>query len=238
MSPRPEHRGAVGDDRDHVALEREVEGLQAVLGDRLADPGDAGHVGDREVVAGLERARAWSSRSCRPGASGRCGRTRRRRGRRRGPPPRRRSTRRAPGREALTTSSRITDLCPAAHQVDGADVAAHLADRRRELAEQVGLGGVHLDAEGDAVLGARGDGQRGLLGGVGGGRSLTGRQRSGRRGYPPSPAPADTAAPPATAPLLLIDGNSLAYRAFLALPGHHRHRRRASRPTPSTGSRR
>ena len=28
----------------------------------------------------------------------------------------------------------------------------------------------------------------------------------------------DTAAPPATGPLLLIDGNSLAYRAFHALP--------------------
>ena len=74
-----EHRGAVGDDRDHVALDRELEGLRAVLGDRLADPRHARHVGHREVVAGLERARGWSSRSCRPGASGRCGRRTRRR---------------------------------------------------------------------------------------------------------------------------------------------------------------
>ena len=51
----PEHRRAVGDDRDRVALDREVEGLLAVLGDLHADPRDAGRVGHREVVARLQR---------------------------------------------------------------------------------------------------------------------------------------------------------------------------------------
>jgi hypothetical protein len=55
MSPRPEHGGPVADDRDRVALDRELEGLLAVLGDRLADARHAGRVGHREVVAGLDR---------------------------------------------------------------------------------------------------------------------------------------------------------------------------------------
>ena len=50
-----EHGGAVGDDGDRVALDRVLEGLVAVLGDRHADARDAGRVGHREVVAGLER---------------------------------------------------------------------------------------------------------------------------------------------------------------------------------------
>ncbi len=51
----PEHRGAVADDRDRVLLDREVPDLADVLGDRGADPRDAGRVSHREVVAGPER---------------------------------------------------------------------------------------------------------------------------------------------------------------------------------------
>ena len=52
---QPEHGGAVGDDGDRVALDRVLEGLVAVLGDRHADARDARRVGHREVVARLER---------------------------------------------------------------------------------------------------------------------------------------------------------------------------------------
>ena len=50
-----EHGGAVGDDGDRVALDRVLEGLVAVLGDRHADARDARRVGHREVVARLQR---------------------------------------------------------------------------------------------------------------------------------------------------------------------------------------
>ncbi len=49
-----EHRGSVGDHRDGVALDRVLEGLVFVVGDRQADAGDAGRVDHREVVAGLQ----------------------------------------------------------------------------------------------------------------------------------------------------------------------------------------
>ena len=51
----PEHRGAVGDDRDAVLLDRQVPDLLGVVGDRAADARDARGVGHREVVARLER---------------------------------------------------------------------------------------------------------------------------------------------------------------------------------------
>ncbi len=50
-----QHGRAVGDDGDGVALDRVLEGLVLVVGDRQADPGDAGRVDHREVVPGLER---------------------------------------------------------------------------------------------------------------------------------------------------------------------------------------
>ena len=50
-----EHRGAVGDDRDGVALDRVLERLVGVVGDRQADARDAGRVDHREVVARLQR---------------------------------------------------------------------------------------------------------------------------------------------------------------------------------------
>ena len=50
-----EHGAAVGDDGDRVLLDRVLERLGAVGVDLLADPRDAGRVGHREVVAGLQR---------------------------------------------------------------------------------------------------------------------------------------------------------------------------------------
>ena len=47
--------GAVGDDGDGVALDRQPADVLGVIGQRQADPGDAGRVGHRQVVAGLER---------------------------------------------------------------------------------------------------------------------------------------------------------------------------------------
>ena len=55
MSPRPEHRGAVGDDGHRVRLDRVLERLLAVLGDRRAHARDARRVGHRQVVAALQR---------------------------------------------------------------------------------------------------------------------------------------------------------------------------------------
>ena len=69
-----EHRGAVGDDGDRVALDRVLEGLVGVVGDRRADARDAGRVGHREVVARLQRRACCAARSCRRRASGTCGR--------------------------------------------------------------------------------------------------------------------------------------------------------------------
>ena len=50
-----EHGRAVGDDRDRVLLDGQVPDLLGVGRDRLADARDAGRVGHREVVAGLQR---------------------------------------------------------------------------------------------------------------------------------------------------------------------------------------
>ncbi len=51
----PEHRGAVAHDGDRVLLDREVPDLAGILGDRDAHARDAGRIGHREVVAGLQR---------------------------------------------------------------------------------------------------------------------------------------------------------------------------------------
>ena len=50
-----EHRRAVGDDGDGVALDGQAAGVGGVLGDRQADAGDAGGVDQREVVAVADR---------------------------------------------------------------------------------------------------------------------------------------------------------------------------------------
>ena len=52
-----EHGGAVGDDGDGVGHPGVVLGHRRVRGDRLADPGDAGGVGERQVVGAGERDR-------------------------------------------------------------------------------------------------------------------------------------------------------------------------------------
>jgi hypothetical protein len=53
--PQPEDGAAVRDDGDGVALDRVLEGLVAILGDRAAHAGDAGRVGHGEVVARAQR---------------------------------------------------------------------------------------------------------------------------------------------------------------------------------------
>ena len=52
MSPRPEHRRAVRDDRHEVALARVLVGELRVLLDREAGPRHAGRVGQRQVALG------------------------------------------------------------------------------------------------------------------------------------------------------------------------------------------
>ena len=52
---QPEHGGAVGDDRDRVALDRQRPRGLGVVVDRGRHARDAGRVGHREVVAGLDR---------------------------------------------------------------------------------------------------------------------------------------------------------------------------------------
>ena len=51
----PEHGAAVGDDRDRVALDRQVPDLLGILGDRAADARHARRVGHREVIARPDR---------------------------------------------------------------------------------------------------------------------------------------------------------------------------------------
>ena len=53
--PEPEHRAAVGHDRDGVALDRQRPGRLGVLVDRRGHARDARRIGHREVVAGLDR---------------------------------------------------------------------------------------------------------------------------------------------------------------------------------------
>ena len=51
----PEHRGAVADDGDRVALDREVPDLLRIVRDRARDARDARRVDHREVFARLQR---------------------------------------------------------------------------------------------------------------------------------------------------------------------------------------
>ena len=51
----PEHRRAIGDDRDSVALDRVLKGPFGVVRDRQAHARNAGRVGHREVIARLQR---------------------------------------------------------------------------------------------------------------------------------------------------------------------------------------
>ena len=70
-----EHRGAVGDDRHRVALDRVLEGLVGVVADRRCTrarrPGCRPSRGRRASSAGA----CCAVRSCRPRAAGRCGRS-------------------------------------------------------------------------------------------------------------------------------------------------------------------
>ena len=71
-----EHGGAVGDDGDGVRHPGVVLGHRRVGGDRLAHPGHARRVGQREVVAAVERRPSSGPPSCRRRAGRRPGRRR------------------------------------------------------------------------------------------------------------------------------------------------------------------
>ena len=60
-----EHRGAVGDDRDEVAARGVAERVRRVGDDLLAGRGDAGRIGEREVVLVDELLGRVRSRPCR-----------------------------------------------------------------------------------------------------------------------------------------------------------------------------
>ena len=70
----PEHRGAVGDDRDRVALDRVLEGLVRVVGDRQAHARDARACRPSRGRRGSSAGACCAVRSCRPRAAGTCGR--------------------------------------------------------------------------------------------------------------------------------------------------------------------
>ncbi len=102
------------------------------------------------------------------------------------------------------------------NEVDGLERASSLGDLRRQLAERL-LARVELDPDRDAVL--SGGSHRAL---IIGGPPRRGRGRS-YDGYVPTTtqkkAPAKgTKGKKKAGELFLIDGNSLAYRAFFALP--------------------
>ena len=145
-----EHGGAVRDDRDRVALDRVLEGLVAVVVDRHADARDARRVGHREVVARLERLLvALLDLAADVHAQGAVGGVDHRR--------------------AVDGVDRLDDLAAVLvargvdgdvaqrvaalerDEVDGADRAAGVADRARDLAEHAGAV-VDLDADRQGVL--------------------------------------------------------------------------------------
>ena len=51
----PQHGGAVGDDADEIGAGRQRRGLRGVGGDGEAGDGDAGRVGERQIVLGCQR---------------------------------------------------------------------------------------------------------------------------------------------------------------------------------------
>ena len=151
--PEPEHGAAVGDDGHGVALDRVLEGAVLVLGDRQADAGDARRVEHREVVAGLQRVAValfdLAPEMQQEGAVGGVDRL----------GPRDRVDRLddvAPVLARPGVDDDVPQAAGAVHldDVDGAHDAARGADLAGDGAERV-LGAVELDADRDAVLGAR-----------------------------------------------------------------------------------
>ena len=148
-----EHRGAVGDHGDGVRLDRVVEGLGLVLGDVLADAGDARRVGHREVVAGLQRVLVvLLDLALLVHLEGAVGEAEYARAARR--PDRAQDL--LPLLRAVGVDRELANplaLGPGAgNQVDRLQRATGLSDLRSELAERL-LARIELDADGDAVLG-------------------------------------------------------------------------------------
>ena len=118
---------------------------------------------------------------------------------------------------ASTVMSRTQALADL-DEVDRADRPAGVADRARDLPEHA-RAVVDLDADGQAVLGGRGGahGRRSLRSGP---WRAAQRARAGRRRRRPAHVarPRERSGGRVPDELFLIDGNSLAYRAFFALP--------------------
>ena len=170
-----QHGASVGDDRDRVLLDRELERLRAILGDLGAHPRHAGRVGHREVVARLQgvlvvlldlaaamhRHRAVDvAEDARPAG---------------GPD----------GAQDLLPVALVARVdrelahslalaARAGHEIDALKLAAGLGDLCGQLAQRL-LARVELDAHDDGVLGA--DGGRGGHGGGSYGRSVGGAGR-------------------------------------------------------------
>jgi hypothetical protein len=133
----PEHGGAVGDDRHRVALDRVLERLVAVGVDGHADARDPGRVRHREIVAGLQRvlvALLDLAADVHPQRA--VGRVDHLRALDR--------VDRGHDRAAVLVARRVDGDVPERvaalerHEVDGADRAAGVADRARDLAEHAG----------------------------------------------------------------------------------------------------
>ena len=158
MSPRPRTARAVADDGHRVALDRVLERLLGVVGDRLADARDARRVGHREVVAGAQRvavalldlaAQVQQERAVGDVDDARA--VDARRSRRAGRP-------RRPAPSVSTVMSRTRWRASASTRSIGADRPARAADGAGDLREHARAVG-DLHAQDEAVLGGR-PGQR------------------------------------------------------------------------------
>ena len=219
-----EHGRAVGDNRDGVLLDRQRTRLLVVLGDGQADAGHARACRPSRGRRASSSAPCCGPRSCRPGASGRCGRTTLTMVT--PSTPRTVSTICWPWSESVaeTVMSRIVCSRGHAHQVDRADLAVGVGDRRRHRGERAGAGG-KLDAHRQAV-GGRWSGRHETAKGIRQDPRCGGaKQRSGSRlgrmvtAKQTKPSELDLSDEPAhSCDVFLVDGNGLAYRGFYALP--------------------
>ena len=161
-----EHGAAVGDDRDGVLLDRELEGLGAVLGDLGADAGDARACRPSRGRRGSSAGTCCAARSCRRGASRRCGRCSRGPWRRGSSRSRAGSAPSARGSRASIVNSRTRLPSAPAPGTRSTDCRAPpaLGDRAGDLAERL-VARVELDADGDRELcGDVGHGCRWIIG--------------------------------------------------------------------------
>ena len=156
-----EHRGAVGDDGDGVALDGQPPRVLRVLGDAPGRPGPRRACRSSTGRRGCGSAPWAGSRSCRRGARGRCGRRPCRWSRRR----RRPSASVSRWAWAVSLAAQVTSIgsrsWPERRDVERGDHAAGLLDRVGQLADRVAACG-HLESHGDRV-GDAGQGRHGIV---------------------------------------------------------------------------